>query len=228
MRNLVYYAAVPIPVFLAETDVLFCAGVAHALEAQKEFVLRQPALRDQESLEAAILGESGSIALVADALVRNLAHLARLTMERQAALVLLTTRQQTFEFPELPAVRGTLRRNVDARQLLACLEAIAAGKAWCTPPPGAAGRQTTGARVLEKLSTRQIKVMSGVSRGAKNVEIARELGTSEQVVKNMLGGIYDLAGVSDRLELALFVLHHPELAEAARSAAGLPEAERTA
>ena len=78
--------------------------------------------------------------------------------------------------------------------------------------------------MLAQLSPRQVKVMSGVSRGAKNVEIARELGTSEQVIKNMLGGIYDLAGVSDRLELALFVLHHPELAEAARHAASTSDA----
>ena len=210
----------PIPVLLAETDVLFCAGVAHALQPREEFVLRQPAFRDQDSLQAALAHETGAIALASDSLLQNLAYLARFATERESTLILLTARQQTFEFTELPAIRGSLRRNVDARQLLSCLEAVAAGKRWCTPADAAPN--TTGARVLAQLSPRQIMVMSGVSRGAKNVEIARELGTSEQVIKNMLGGIYDLAGVSDRLELALFVLHHPELAEAARLASSLP------
>jgi DNA-binding NarL/FixJ family response regulator len=35
------------------------------------------------------------------------------------------------------------------------------------------------------------------------------------VVKNYLRSIYDKTGVSDRLELALFTVHHRALAEAA-------------
>ena len=41
------------------------------------------------------------------------------------------------------------------------------------------------------------------------------VGTSEQVAKNVLRSVYDKIGVSDRLELALFVLHHKTLAQAA-------------
>jgi DNA-binding NarL/FixJ family response regulator len=41
------------------------------------------------------------------------------------------------------------------------------------------------------------------------------LGTTEQVIKNYLRNIYDKIGVSDRLELALFTIHHRILAEAA-------------
>ncbi len=216
-----YDAAVPIPVLLAETDVLFCAGVAHALQGQQEFVLRQPPLRDQDSLEAALAGESDCVALVSDALILNLAHVARVASERESKLILLTASQHLVAFTELPAIRGALRHSADARQLVACLRTVAAGTRWSEPAQPTV-RDTTGARILAQLSPRQVKVMSGVSRGAKNVEIAHELGTSEQVIKNMLGGIYDLAGVSDRLELALFVLHHPELAEAARATTNLP------
>jgi hypothetical protein len=35
------------------------------------------------------------------------------------------------------------------------------------------------------------------------------------VIKNYLRSIYDKTGVSDRLELALFTIHHRMLAEAA-------------
>jgi len=41
------------------------------------------------------------------------------------------------------------------------------------------------------------------------------LNTKEQVIKNYLRNIYDKTGVSDRLELALFTIHHRNLAEAA-------------
>jgi hypothetical protein len=38
------------------------------------------------------------------------------------------------------------------------------------------------------------------------------------VIKNYLRSIYDKTGVSDRLELALFTIHHRILAEAAARA----------
>ena len=50
-------------------------------------------------------------------------------------------------------------------------------------------------------------------------EIGDHLGTSEQVVKNKLRSIYDKTGVSDRLELALFTLHHRAMATAAAEVA---------
>ena len=46
---------------------------------------------------------------------------------------------------------------------------------------------------------------------------AVRLCTTEQVVKNYLRSIYDKTGVSDRLELALFTIHHRMLAEAAQA-----------
>ena len=45
-------------------------------------------------------------------------------------------------------------------------------------------------------------------RGMKNKEIATEVGTTEQVVKNYLRKVYDKLGVADRLELALYCIHH--------------------
>ena len=42
--------------------------------------------------------------------------------------------------------------------------------------------------------------------------IALRLGTTEQVIKNYLRSVYDKTGVSDRLELALFTIHHRILA----------------
>ena len=42
----------------------------------------------------------------------------------------------------------------------------------------------------------------------KSAEIAYQIGTTEQVIKNYLRKVYDKLGVSDRLELALYCLHH--------------------
>ena len=47
-----------------------------------------------------------------------------------------------------------------------------------------------------------------ITQGKRNKEIASQIGTTEQVVKNYLRKIYEKLGVSDRLELALYCLHH--------------------
>ena len=53
-------------------------------------------------------------------------------------------------------------------------------------------------------------------QGYKNKDIAEALGNSEQVIKNYLRSIFDKTGVSDRLELALFAIHHKILVNQAR------------
>ncbi|MBW8870200.1 MAG: response regulator transcription factor [Acidobacteriales bacterium] len=52
-----------------------------------------------------------------------------------------------------------------------------------------------------------------------------QLPDSEQVIKNYLRSIYDKTGVSDRLELALFTIHHRVLAQAAAEVGSKLEAE---
>lgn len=70
------------------------------------------------------------------------------------------------------------------------------------------------------MTPKEIKIVALIVQGYKNKEIANQLGTTEQVIKNYLRNVYDKTGVSDRLELALFTIHHRTLAEAAALAGG--------
>jgi two-component system nitrate/nitrite response regulator NarL len=58
------------------------------------------------------------------------------------------------------------------------------------------------------LTDREREVSALVWQGLTNREIARLLGTSEQVVKNYLRATFDKLGVWSRLELALYVASH--------------------
>jgi two-component system, NarL family, nitrate/nitrite response regulator NarL len=53
-----------------------------------------------------------------------------------------------------------------------------------------------------------MSIITCITQGKRNKEIAFQLGTTEQVIKNYLRKIYDKLGVSDRLELALYCLHN--------------------
>ncbi len=58
------------------------------------------------------------------------------------------------------------------------------------------------------VSEREKEIVQLVAQGFRNKEIAENLFISEQTVKNHLHSIFDKLGVSDRLELALYAIHH--------------------
>jgi DNA-binding NarL/FixJ family response regulator len=80
---------------------------------------------------------------------------------------------------------------------------------------------SVGTRVRDRLTPKEMQIVALIVQGCKNKDIAQQLGTKEQVIKNYLRSIYDKSGVSDRLELALFTIHHRVLAEAAAKAGQL-------
>jgi len=60
----------------------------------------------------------------------------------------------------------------------------------------------------QRLTPKEIQVATLVWEGLTNREIARLVGTIEQVVKNYLRTTFDKVGVWSRLELALYVANH--------------------
>jgi DNA-binding NarL/FixJ family response regulator len=59
-----------------------------------------------------------------------------------------------------------------------------------------------------RLTLREMQVIALVTAGYANKNIAHRLSLSENTVKHHLSSIFDKLGVSDRLELALFAIHH--------------------
>lgn len=58
------------------------------------------------------------------------------------------------------------------------------------------------------LTHRELEIIQAVVDGHPNKEIASRLGVTEPTVKHHLTSIFDKVGVSNRLELALFAMHH--------------------
>jgi DNA-binding NarL/FixJ family response regulator len=57
-----------------------------------------------------------------------------------------------------------------------------------------------------ELTDRQIDICILVTQGCKNIEIAGHLKTSDSVVKHWICEIFDLTGMSTRLELAVWTM----------------------
>jgi two-component system, NarL family, nitrate/nitrite response regulator NarL len=53
-----------------------------------------------------------------------------------------------------------------------------------------------------------LQIVRFIVEGRTNKDVANAAQTSEQVIKNHLGRIFDKLGVFNRLELALYALDH--------------------
>src|SRR3954462_9579270 len=113
-------------------------------------------------------------------------------------------------------VRGIVSRSISPDLLVRCIRKVAAGETWLDNKGvnwvidayRAQASQLTAPRTKSRISEKELTIISCVTQGMRNKEIAKEVGTSEQVIKNYLRKIYDKLGVSDRLELALYCIHH--------------------
>ena len=113
-------------------------------------------------------------------------------------------------------VRGVVPRSISPDLLIKCVRKIAAGETWIDNQSiswvieayRSQATSLTNPRTQPKLSPKEISIITCITRGMRNKEIAFQVGTTEQVIKNYLRKIYDKLGVSDRLELALYCLHH--------------------
>jgi DNA-binding NarL/FixJ family response regulator len=113
-------------------------------------------------------------------------------------------------------VRGIIPRSISPDLLVRCVRKIAAGETWIDNQSvnwvikayRSQATALTNPRSQPRLSPKELAIIACIAQGKRNKEIAFQMGTTEQVIKNYLRKIYDKLGVSDRLELALYCLHH--------------------
>ncbi len=135
--------------------------------------------------------------------------------------------QRTVEYLRR-GVRGIVSRSIPPDLLVKCIRKVAEGETWLDNKGvnwvieayRAQAAQLTTHRPKTHLSDKELLIISLVAQGLKNKEIAQEIGTTEQVIKNYLRKVYDKLGVSDRLELALYCIHHQLLSKPEAAAAG--------
>ena len=202
---------------LADKQAIFRAGIAKVLGVEDEIrIVAQVQSWDQ--LPMSLEKFRPNILAFAANLVPDMSALVHAAAQAKTRLIVLAETGENGQAYLAAGVHGVVYRNVTGAALLECVHKVAKGETWVQPQtlaPEEVENDMVGARVRDRLTPKELRIVALIVQGYKNKDIATELGTTEQVIKNYLRNIYDKIGVSDRLELALFTIHHRILAEAA-------------
>lgn len=215
-------------IILADNQAIFRAGAARVLALEDDLrIVAQ--CDDLQRLLHAIDAHRGAVLLFSSSLQFD--ETAVISRARAAGVRVILIAENGAELSEElgGALDGVVFRNVGGVELLECIRRVAAGHQAVqrSNVTSILAQDTVGARVRDRLTPKEMQIVALVLQGHKNKQIATQLNTKEQVIKNYLRSIYDKTGVSDRLELALFTIHHRVLADAAARASDLLQA-RTA
>jgi len=139
-------------------------------------------------------------------------------------VIMLTSDEKDRKEDFVEAVRqgccGIIPKQTPADMLLKSIRKVHAGEFWLDrlttadvirklAKKNAASPARPGLREQSaSLSQREREIVNLVAQGFKNKEMAERMFISEQTVKNHLHNVFDKLGVSDRLELALYAIHH--------------------
>ena len=206
-------------VILADTQAIFRAGLrkVFALEDDIRVVGQAETLLQTQS---AVAKFSADVLIFEAALTPDPVQAVGNLLRQNSLLRVVVVTPGADEELTLELVRrgahGIVSRDVAPERLVECLRKVVAGETWLDSRGVRwvmeayrnQNNRPTGSRPKVQLTPKEMLIVSCVTQGMKNKEIALRVGTTEQVVKNYLRKVYDKLGVADRLELALYCLNH--------------------
>lgn len=223
--------------FACESQPVVVEGLRKALERDSRFEFAGVAARISEAL-AAILARAPDVTLVDHE--DDPGGALELVEELGTALSQTHAVMWVKSLEDLPAsqalqagARAILVKTRPLEALLDCLRVVARGHLWFEDGVGqAAGEPRPEPRRAPRLTPRERQVVTLLSQGLKNTEIAKALGISPGTVKVHLMHVFEKTGARDRYELAirsrrLLGLEGGAL-QAAQAAEAAPGASRSA
>ena len=207
-----------ITVLVADDHAIFRDGLRQLLEAEEDITVVGEARTGAECVSLAQRLKPAVVLL--DLKMSPIDGLEVLTQLQGAGVesrpIVLTASEDEQDYVEAVrrGARGIVLKAAASDRLLEGIRKVHRGEMWIDQRVAADvmkamsdPRPVTRAERAQ-LTAREQEIVSLVAQGFRNKEIAEKLSISEQTVKNHLHNIFDKLGVSDRLELALYAIHH--------------------
>ena len=218
-----------IRVIIADSQAIFRVGIRKVLAVEDDLRVVAQAESLGQTLSA-VAKFPADVLLFESRLSSNAPEAASELLKRAPGLkiIVITSEvdaDQTVEYLRR-GVKGIVTRAIAPDLLVRCVRKVAEGETWLDnrgvnwviEAYRSQAALLTSPRPKNRLSDKELLIVSCVAQGMRNKEIAQQVGTTEQVIKNYLRKIYDKLGVSDRLELALYCIHHHLMEKAAGAA----------
>jgi len=210
-------------IIIADAHPMFRDALRDLLEQQSEFKVVGEAADGGEVIEK--VKQLNPDLLLLDFAMPQISGLEVLrslsTLPVQVRTIVLANaieRFQVFEALKFGA-RGVILKDVATPLLFKGIRAVLAGEYWVAHGDVAelidslrngnpASPLQTSSGKGSHLTQRELEIVSAIVEGCTNKDIAQTLSLSEQTVKHHLTSIYAKLGVSNRLELAFYAVHH--------------------
>jgi DNA-binding NarL/FixJ family response regulator len=215
-----------IRVIVADTQAIFRAGLRKIFAVEDDIRVVGQAESLDQAMSAAKKFSADILIFEAALSAHPVEAIADLMRQTPGIRIVVVTAEPNEELTlELfrRGVHGIVSREVDPDMLVECLHKVAHGEPWLDSRATqwvleayrTQASRPASSRSKVQLTPKESLIVSCVTQGMKNKEIAVRVGTTEQVVKNYLRKVYDKLGVADRLELALYCLNNRVLDNAA-------------
>lgn len=203
---------------MADDHTIFREGLCKLLEAEDDIMVIGEARTGVECL--ALVEKLKPDVVVLDLKMPEKDGLSVLNdlggKDASTRTIVLTASEDERDFVEVVrrGARGVVLKQAASELLLEGIRKVHRGEMWIDQRVAAevmrAMTRSAGAEQQARplLTEREQDIVRLVTQGFRNKEIADKLSIGEQTVKNHLHNIFDKLGVSDRLELALYALHH--------------------
>src|SRR5712692_301915 len=209
-------------ILIAEGQPIFRQGLRTMLESQPDLRVVGDTSDGAEAIDLA--REHAPEVLLLDLAIPGLSALQILRKVQSSAAhvrsILLAVEidtPETIEALKLGA-RGVIPKDCSGELLFKGIRSVMAGQYWVGREKVADllqsltdGRSASPNGPLENnfdLTPRELQIISAIVEGESNNGIAQKFGLSEDTVKHHLTHVFDKLGVSTRLELAIFAIHH--------------------
>src|SRR5258707_15207006 len=207
---------------LADNQAIFRAGIAKVLAVEDEMRIVAQAQTTEQML-LALDKFRAAVLIIAGGFHSDFNAVLVSANKNTTPVVILADSAESEQRYMAAGAHGVVYRNVTSSALVDCVRKLARCETWIQDiavPSQLTENDMIGLRVRNRLTAKELRIVALIVQGYKNKEISTQLGTTKQVIKNYLRNVYDKIGVSDRLELALFTIHHRILAEAAAATTG--------
>jgi DNA-binding NarL/FixJ family response regulator len=208
-------------IILADNQSVFRTGAARLFAVEDDFRLVAQCDDLARLMKSAASMPNATIVFAAS-LHPDINALVKAASEVGSTTTAVLENEESSQSYLTAGVRGIVHRDILNTELTRCVRQVGRGETYVqkrtTAGPTGFESDMVAERVRDRLTPKELKILGLILQGYKNKDIAEELKNSEQVIKNYLRSIFDKTGVSDRLELALFTMHHKILAHAATRA----------